>query len=186
MEIYNKKPHEFQKYILEADPDLVQKAREEHSRLEKERLEQIKVDELEGLENEHNLKNQTEFTIARSNSSCLLKDMKGFIYGGISSRFWLLRKHLNLVDDVKKMPFYTWECITLELETRDVYLVIKNEKTMNQFIKILCHFLNTVDGNRDSAAGIKKALIKQKLSPKAADHRVMMKTSLRFTVNKVR
>lgn len=62
------------------------------------------------------------------------------------------------------MPFYTWECITIELETRDVYLVIKNEKSMNQFIKLLIYFLNSVDGNRDSAEGIKKALIKQKMT----------------------
>ena len=75
----------------------------------------ILEDEREGLENEEFLKTQEKFTIVRSNASCHLKDIKGFIYGGLSSRFWLLRKHLNLVEDVKKMPFYSWECLTIEL-----------------------------------------------------------------------
>jgi hypothetical protein len=39
------------------------------------------------------------------------------------------------------LPFYTWECITLQLSNRDVYIVIRNEKLMTAFIKLLIYFL---------------------------------------------
>jgi hypothetical protein len=30
-----------------------------------------------------------------SDSSCNLEDIKGFTFGAVTSRFWLLRKHFN-------------------------------------------------------------------------------------------
>ena len=60
-----------------------------------------------------------------------------------------------------KVPFHSWECITLQIGIRDINLVIKNEKRMDQFIKLLIHSLNTVDGNKDSAVKIKEALKSQ-------------------------
>jgi len=36
------------------------------------------------------------------------------------------------------------------MENRDVDLVIKNEKDMDDFIKILVRAMNTVDGNQNS------------------------------------
>lgn len=59
------------------------------------------------------------------------------------------------------MPFYSWECITLYWGIRDVNLVIRNEKRMDEFIKLLIYTLNTVDGNRDSGVKIKKTLRNQ-------------------------
>ena len=77
----------------------------------------------------------------KSNASCKLKSIKGIMYGGISSRFWMLRKHINSLstDDLKwgKVPFYSWECITLNTEDRDIDLVIKDEDDMMKLIALV-------------------------------------------------
>ena len=39
--------------------------------------------------------NLIEMKQVKSNASCNISDIKGFVYGGFSSRFWLLRKHIN-------------------------------------------------------------------------------------------
>ena len=62
----------------------------------------------------------------------MFSEVKGFIFGGVSSRFWVLRKHINQLnmsdrDLVKTIPFQSWECITIQLDRRDVDIVIKNE-----------------------------------------------------------
>jgi hypothetical protein len=77
----------------------------------------------------------------KSSASCKLSDIKGILYGGISSRFWMMRKHINSIpiDQLKKgnLPFYCWECITLQMGHRDVDLVIKDEKDMMKFIALI-------------------------------------------------
>ena len=60
-----------------------------------------------------------------------------------------------------EVPFFAWECITLQVGIRDINLVIRNEKRMDQFLKLLIHYLNTVDGNKNSAASFKEALVLQ-------------------------
>ena len=48
-------------------------------------------------------------------------------------------------------PMYAWECITLKIKDKnDIYLIIKNEEIMSQFIKFLIYSLHTIDGNRES------------------------------------
>jgi len=40
-----------------------------------------------------------------------IDEIKGFIYGGFCTRFWMLRKHINsmkLTDLEKNSPFYSW------------------------------------------------------------------------------
>jgi len=73
----------------------------------------------------HNVK----FTPKISKASCKIKDIQGFVFGGFSSRFWMLRKHINSLDDksLQNLPFYSWNCITLELEHRNIDLVIRNQ-----------------------------------------------------------
>lgn len=85
-----------------------------------------------------------QFYKTKSSASCDISDIQGIIYGGISSRFWIYRKHLICMDydKIKKnskhnrkfegdksgvIPFFAWQCITLDLKTRYVDLVIKNE-----------------------------------------------------------
>ena len=59
------------------------------------------------------------------------------------------------------LPFYTWECVTLQLGNRDVYIVIQNEKLLTGFIKLLVYYLQTIDGNRNSAIPLKTALFRK-------------------------
>ena len=56
----------------------------------------------------------------------------------------------------EKMPFYAWECISLQVANRiqDTYLVIRNEKCMSDFLKLLIYELNAADGSRNSSIAI--------------------------------
>ena len=65
----------------------------------------------------------------KSNSSFLISEVLGIVVGGASSRFWLLRKHINTIENDKlgkstQMPFYAWECMTIKLKSRDVDIII--------------------------------------------------------------
>ena len=52
------------------------------------------------------------------------------------------------------MPFYSWQCITLNLYHRDVDLVIYDEKDMQIFLRFLVQSIETIDGNSQSSRGI--------------------------------
>lgn len=94
-----------------------------------------------------------QFTRDPSSASCSVQDITSFIYGGASSRFWLMRKHINSlqVNKLKDLPFYSWECISLITKSREINLVIKNEKDMQNFLEFLIISLRTLNGERDSA-----------------------------------
>lgn len=68
----------------------------------------------------------------------------------------MLRKHINLMsgDDLKHLPFFSWNCITIRTSTRDVDLVIKDEYQMKVLLRFLIYTLNTLDGVRGSAKKI--------------------------------
>ena len=74
--------------------------------------------------------NEFAFKNAKSSASCKLSEIESFLFGGCSSRFWMLRKHINSMtrSELDKLPFYSWNCITLKLARRDVDLVIKDDK----------------------------------------------------------
>ena len=56
------------------------------------------------------------------------------------------------------MPFYCWECITLEMDTKNVDLVIKNEKEMMMLITLIIQSINTRNNFKGTATPkIKKA-----------------------------
>ena len=113
---------------------------------------------------EYQLKTSKEFKLEISSSSCYLSDIKSFVYGPFTSRFWMMRKHLMLTDKSKlkrDAPFYAWDCITLQMKAHpDVYLVIKNEKVMTHFLKLLIYKLETIDGNRGSAIPLRNVIVK--------------------------
>ena len=53
-------------------------------------------------------------------------------------------------------PFYAWDCITLSLKNKwDIYLIIKNEKVMSDFLKLLIYRTESMDGFRGSAIQFK-------------------------------
>ena len=65
------------------------------------------------------------------------------------------------MEEIKKydVPFYYWNCLTLQMENRDFFIVIKNEKAMEDFLKILIHSLDTVDGIKGSAIPLRKYIL---------------------------
>ena len=107
-----------------------------------------------------------QFTEKKSNCSCYVSEIQGFIIGGFSSRFWMMRKHIISSDKQfqEKVPFKSWNCITLYMKHREVDLVVKNDKEMDMLLKILILNLKTADGNRDSGLGLLSALYKQAMS----------------------
>lgn len=113
-------------------------------------------DHLDDVENEdlleYDVHHMKEYTLEKSSSSFNFDDLESFVIGPITSRFWMLRKHILLINKNKieqEMPFFAWECITLQVAGRpDVYLTIKNEKIMMKFIKLLIYKLRTIDGLR--------------------------------------
>ena len=61
--------------------------------------------------------NNPDFINKSSSGSCYVKDIKGIIFGGINSRFWMLRKHFNSmnINELENIPFYSWQCLTIQL-----------------------------------------------------------------------
>lgn len=120
---------------------------------------------------------EQEEVYTESRASCKISEIKGLIYGGFSSRFWMLRKHVNSIsdEDFNARPFYSWQCITLCLSRREVDLVIPDEAELTKLLKFLIVKLQTLDGNSSSAVPIlsamKKASKKEglKLAKKRAD-----------------
>ena len=128
-------------------------------------------DEDDGEEEEDDFvsKNQKPlFQLKESSASFNVSDLRSIIFGGSSSRFWTLRKHLNCLPQhystkTTKMPFYSWECITLQLEGRDVNLVIKDEGEMMMFLKFLSYEMQSVDGTYGSGENFIKKESKKKI-----------------------
>ena len=49
------------------------------------------------------------FDAVKSKATCRVKDIKSFVFGGFSSRFWMLRKHFNtyeVVATIDKSPIF--------------------------------------------------------------------------------
>ena len=62
---------------------------------------------------------------------------------------------------MKYAPFYSWECLTLELGNRDLDLVIRSEKHMKFILKFLIHSIRTMDGRRGTADKVLDLMNKQ-------------------------
>ena len=135
-------------------------------------MNDTKIKWIPGVENDdlldHEINTLKLYKLKESSLSCYLEDIDSFVVGPTTSRFWGLRKHINLTDSndlsKNKLPFFSWECLTLNIKNRKIYLVIKNEKMMIMLIKFLIGTLNTVDGSRGSDVGIKKALFSQAMN----------------------
>ena len=74
----------------------------------------------------------------------------------------MMRKHIIsmiIKDNDENIPFFSWECITIQTKARDIYLVIRNERLMADFIKFLIHSIKTLDGIRGTSFPVLKALL---------------------------
>ena len=53
-----------------------------------------------------------KYNLKVSTASFKISEIKSIIYGGKSSRFWILRKHLNSIKKKEfqdeKVPFFAW------------------------------------------------------------------------------
>ena len=107
-----------------------------------------------------------EYKEVKSSASCKIKNIQSILFGGQSSRFWMMRKHFNSMNrtQLDNLPFYSWECITLKLHNRDIDLVIRDEKHMQMLLKYLIYKMKTVDGQRDTAVPLLKAMFKQNIA----------------------
>ena len=97
--------------------------------------------------------NDPDYTNTKSSGSTGVADINGFIFGGVNSRFWLLRKHFNSMNkiELQNAAFHSWECLSLQMANRDVDVVIKDLYQMNMLLKFLIHSLRTIDGYRGTA-----------------------------------
>ena len=80
------------------------------------------------------------------------------MYGGFSARFWLMRKHIIQLTPVEleNLPFYCWECISIETQYRTIDLVIKDLSDMETLLKFLIYKLETQNGQKGSASKLFK------------------------------
>jgi hypothetical protein len=101
-----------------------------------------------------------QFKESKSKGSIVIKDIQNIIYGGMSSRFWMYRKHIISMrkEDLKIVPFNSWNCITLQMSNRDVDLVIRNDDHMEMVLKFLIYNMKTLDGSKNSALKLIKAM----------------------------
>ena len=57
------------------------------------------------------------YKLRESNASFYISNVQSIIYGGVTSRFWLYRKHMNITQPRKfrtgEIPFHAWECLTI-------------------------------------------------------------------------
>lgn len=83
----------------------------------------------------------------------MISEITGFIFGGFSSRFWMMRKHVNSINrkQLDQLPFFCWECISVETTNRVIDLVIDKESDMHALLKFLIYHLQTLDGRYHSA-----------------------------------
>lgn len=54
--------------------------------------------------------NDQDFLNRTSNSSTSVSDIQSIVFGGVRSRFWLLRKHFNSMSvlELQDIPFHSW------------------------------------------------------------------------------
>lgn len=52
-----------------------------------------------------------QFHRVKSSKSCQVKDITRFVYGPVTSRFWMMRKYICLMtvrELTNELPFYGW------------------------------------------------------------------------------
>ena len=123
-------------------------------------------------------------------------------------RKFISQKNPKQFKNDENIPFNSWDCITLQIRGQaDVYLVIKNEKIMTMFLKLLIYHLKTLDGTRDTAVKVINLIFKSRLQEKLTElgktqrwgmdriknkimnqvrHEVMLRTLTRYTILRVK
>jgi len=70
-----------------------------------------------------------DFINKKSSASTYVDDIKSIVFGGMNSRFWMLRKHFNSMSssELGMVPFHCWDCLSIQLNHREVDIVIKDK-----------------------------------------------------------
>ena len=75
-----------------------------------------------GIENEilldYRINGFKDLKLKVSQASFKVKDIKSFVYGPFTSRFWTMRKHImsmNRKDFNYRCPYKAWDCITITI-----------------------------------------------------------------------
>ena len=91
-----------------------------------------------------------------------------------------MRKYINSLPliELKKLPYHSWNCLTISLKERDIDIVVHDEQDLEKLIKFLMRRMNSIDGIKDSAEPLIKYIIKyRKIS---SEHAETVKSELLF------
>ena len=80
-----------------------------------------------------------------------------------------------MMDDkqFKEIPFYSWDCVTLCLENKDIDLVIKDEQDLKKFLQFIIFKLKSIDGIRDSAINMIDVLNREQKKERAKEQNAL-------------
>lgn len=67
---------------------------------------------------------------------------------------------MSSIPKLSKLPFFSWECITLYTKMYTIDLVIRNQEAMDKFIKLIIYHMNTIDNQKGTALKIKELITK--------------------------
>lgn len=110
-----------------------------------------------------------------------LSDITGFIFGANSVRFWMQRQAINEIISTKRnqkecedmLPYFSWECLTIQFKRRDVDIVVRDELQMEILLKFLIQVTNSFDGNTNSLDFLKQfGIIHKNLTSQQVMNRV--------------
>ena len=88
--------------------------------------------------------------------------------GGMSSKFWQVRKYLNEIEPLEyqinpqSIPFYAWNCITIQTQEKDLDLVIPKMAEMKKLVRFLSYATNSLDGHTDSSLTLQNKILSMK------------------------
>jgi hypothetical protein len=112
-----------------------------------------------------------DYKKARSDATIEIDEIENFVYGPSGCRFWMARKHINSTELkydpmgklLTKLPFYTWECLSLQTKDRKrtIDLIIPQEHHMMIVLHFLILQMKTVDGVKNSAIPYLEYRLKQ-------------------------
>jgi hypothetical protein len=75
----------------------------------------------------------------------------------------IYRKKINQLSalELKDLPFYIWQCVTLNIKGKELNLVIKDQQVMDWFLMLLIQKIDTIDGIKGSANKLREMMMKK-------------------------
>lgn len=130
-----------------------------------------------------------EYVEHLSNASSRFEDIQSIMFGPMSARFWIYRKHMCCQESLceSKVPFLAWQCLTIQLKNRNLDLVIKDEADMDRVLSILIYKMHTLDGYKNSSLPLENFIKSKKgANMEQVRHTLVKKTLFKFKVLRIR